>query len=83
MRFISVLSGLLVFMSIASPEIYASYQEVAVTDGGSITGKVIYNGTVKQRTVLPTKDKNVCGSARKEPVIIVGEGGAVAASVVY
>ena len=37
---------------------------------------------MKTRTVLPTKDKKVCGRLRKEPLIVVGEGGAVKDSVV-
>ncbi len=59
------------------------YQVVAVADGGTIQGKVVYNGSIKRRTVLPTKDKSVCGKSRKEPMIRVGDGGAVAESVVY
>lgn len=61
----------------------AKYKEVAVSDGGTIAGKVVYNGPVKMRTVLPTKDKDVCGGPRKQPVIVVGEGGAVKDSVIY
>ena len=59
------------------------YQVVAVSNGGIIEGKIIYNGSIKKRTVLPTKDRKVCGKSRKEPMIVVGEGGAVADSVVY
>jgi mono/diheme cytochrome c family protein/plastocyanin len=59
------------------------YEAIEVTGGGSIQGKVIYNGSVKTRTVLPTKDQQVCGKPRKEPMIVVGEGGVVQDSVVY
>ena len=59
------------------------YQEAGVTDGGTIQGKVVYNGSIKKKTVLPTKDKRVCGKVRKEPLILVGDGGAVTDSVVY
>ena len=59
------------------------YQEVEVSGGGTIRGKVVYNGSIKKKTVLPTKDKRVCGRVRKEPLILVGEGGAVRDSVVY
>lgn len=59
------------------------YEQVEVADGGSIQGKVIYNGSIKKRTVLPTKDKKVCGKSRKEPMVLVGEGGAVQDAVVY
>ena len=61
----------------------AKYAEEEVTNGGAIQGQITYQGTVKMRTVLPTKDKDVCGKARKEPTITVGEGGAVQDAVVF
>ena len=67
----------------SKPVFLGKYQEVAVSDGGTIQGKVVFNGTVKKKTVLPTKDKRVCGKLRKEPLILVGDGGAVKDSVVY
>ena len=60
----------------------AKYDEVEVSGGGTIEGSVVYHGSVKKRTILPTKDKKVCGRIRKEPLIIVGDGGAVKDSVV-
>ena len=65
------------------PKFLGNYQEVAVSDGGAIQGKVVYNGSIKKKTVLPTKDKRVCGKVRKEPLILVGDGGAVKDSVVF
>ena len=67
----------------AKPVFLGKYQEVGVSDGGTIRGKVVFNGAVKKKTVLPTKDKRVCGKLRKEPLILVGDGGAVKDSVVY
>ena len=67
----------------AKPMFLDKYQEAAVSDGGAIQGMVVYNGSVKKKTVLPTKDKRVCGRVRKEPLILVGDGGAVKDSVVY
>ena len=61
----------------------SKYQVAAVTGGGTVQGKVVYNGSIKKKTVLPTKDKRVCGKVRKEPLILVGDGGAVKDSVVY
>lgn len=72
-----------VFVLVATPALAAKYEEGAVSDGGAIEGKVVYNGAVKTRTVLPTKDKDVCGEPRKQPLVIVGEGGAVQNSVVF
>jgi len=60
----------------------AKYAESEVANGGTIQGKVTYNGAVKMRTVLPTKDKEVCGKSRKIPTVMVGEDGAVQDSVV-
>ncbi len=76
-----IISGLAALFTL--PAQAAKYAEMEVADGGSITGLVTYTGTVKMRTVLPTKDKEVCGKTRKEPTIIVGEGGAVKDAVVY
>ena len=67
----------------ATPVFMGSYEEVEVSGGGIVQGKVVFNGAVKKKTVLPTKDKQVCGGIRKEPLILVGDGGAVRDSVVY
>ena len=67
----------------AKPVFLGKYREAAVTGGGAIRGKVVYNGSIRKKTVLPTKDKRVCGKVRKEPLIFVGDGGAVKDSVVY
>jgi hypothetical protein len=75
--------GLLFVFPLIMPANAAKYQETKVSGGGTIQGKVVFNGQVKMRTVLPTKDKNVCGEARKEPTVVVGDGGAVQDSVVY
>ena len=61
----------------------AKYVEEDVADGGTVQGKITYTGAVKMRTVLPTKDKEVCGKPRKVPNVVVGEGGAVQDSVVF
>ena len=67
----------------ATPVFLGSYEEIEVSDGGAVQGKVVFNGAVKKKTVLPTKDKQICGGIRKEPLILVGDGGAVEDSVVY
>lgn len=75
--------SLLVCTALINPVMAAKYQEAPVSDGGTIHGMVAFNGTVKTRTVLPTKDKSVCGEKRKDQLMIVGEGGAVQDSVVF
>ncbi|GAB4389300.1 MAG: hypothetical protein Kow0025_13840 [Thermodesulfovibrionales bacterium] len=55
-----------------------AYEAGTVKDGGAIKGKVVFKGqSVPTRTVLPTKDKEVCGDIRKEPLVEVGKGGGV------
>ncbi len=61
----------------------AAYDEIEVVNGGAIKGKVVYLGDVPMRTILPTKDENICGGIRKEPVVQLGENNTVADSVVY
>ena len=67
----------------SEPVFLDKYQAVGTTDGGTVRGTVIYNGAIKKKTILPTKDKRVCGKVRKEPLILVGDGGAVQDSIVY
>jgi hypothetical protein len=44
-----------------------AYEAVAVKDGGTISGKVTFQGTVPpRRKVVPTKDREVCGSGVRE-----------------
>lgn len=83
MRILRLVSSALFLVSLSTPALAAKYQEGAVSGGGAIQGSVVYHGPVKTRTVLPTKDKSVCGGLRKEPLIVVGEGGAVKDSVVF
>ena len=83
MRTLPLMLSALFIVPLATPVLAAKYQEGEVSGGGTIQGKVVYHGPVKTRTVLPTKDKNVCGGIRKEPLVVVGEGGAVRDSVVF
>ena len=83
MRILYSVLSVLVAVPLAGPVLAAKYQEGEVSGGGTIQGKVVYHGPVKTRTVLPTKDKNVCGGIRKEPLVVVGDGGAVKDSVVF
>ena len=77
-----ILCGVCLAASTASA-FAAKYKVEEVTGGGTIEGSVLYHGPVKKRTVLPTKDKKVCGGLRKEPLVVVGDGGAVKDSVVF
>ena len=60
-----------------------AYQESAVSGGGTIKGKVVYSGEIPTRTVVPTKDQQVCGGVREEPEVIVGADNGVGDAIVY
>lgn len=77
---LSVSAGLAVFGMI-QPAL--SYQSGEVSGGGTIRGKVVYKGEVPVRTVVPTKDQNVCGGVREEPEVVVGADGGVGDAIVY
>jgi hypothetical protein len=75
--------GLLSLCSILAVAPAYSYDVAPVSGGGKIEGKVIFKGTVPTKTVLPSKDKEVCGGPRKDPLVIVGSGGEVKDAVVH
>jgi hypothetical protein len=62
-----------------------AYDAVSVTDGGSIKGKVVFNGAAPpKRKVVPTKDREVCGSGVREvDQILIGGDKGVQDAVVY
>ena len=61
-----------------------SYEEIKVTDGGTIEGKVVFRGTVPSpRKVIPTQDQEVCGGPRDEPRIVLGPENTIQGAVVY
>ena len=60
-----------------------SYQEEKVSGGGAVKGKVVYNGTVPMRKIVPTKDTEVCGGVHDIPLIVVGGDKGVKDAVVY
>lgn len=59
-----------------------AYDAAPVAGGGAIKGKVTFNGAVPTRTVLPTKDQQVCGNPRKENLITLGPDKGVQDAVV-
>ena len=61
-----------------------SYQETKVTDGGSLEGKVVFQGTPPSpRKVIPTQDQQVCGGPRDDPRIALGPGNVVQGAIVF
>lgn len=75
------LAPLILAATIAGPG-YA-YDEGPVAGGGTIEGKVVFRGEVKTQKIIPTKDVEVCGEPREEPLIEVGSDQGVANAVVY
>lgn len=60
-----------------------AYEAGTIAGGGSISGKITYNGAVPTRKIIPTKDVEVCGGVRDDPLIAVGADHAVANAVVF
>ena len=61
-----------------------AYDVVAVSDGGTITGKVVFRDTPpRMKKVIPTKNSDVCGGIREEAEIALGQDGGVQDAVVY
>ena len=60
-----------------------AYEEAPVDNGGTIKGTVVYHGQVPTRTILPTKDQQICGQMREEPEVRVGSEGGVQEAIVY
>jgi hypothetical protein len=60
-----------------------AYEAGPVTGGGTIEGRVIFNGAVETRKIIPNKDVEVCGAPREEPLIQVGPDKGVQNAVVY
>src|SRR5574337_1191430 len=61
-----------------------SFQETQVTDGGAVTGKVMFRGSPPpMKMIIPTKDQEVCGGSREEPQIILSAEQGVQDAVVF
>lgn len=60
-----------------------AYEELTVTDGAGVEGKVVYRGDLPTRKIIPTKDREVCGAPREEAEVLVGPDQGVQDAVVY
>lgn len=61
-----------------------SYEVAKVTDGGTITGKVVFQGaTPPKKKIIPTKDREVCGGVREEDQILLSPDKSVQDGIVY
>src|SRR5437764_1720659 len=60
-----------------------AYEAKAVTDGGTLSGTVKFQGTAPPPAKLEvTKDPEVCGKEKTSPDLVVGSDGALANVVV-
>src|SRR5574337_1343428 len=72
-----------VILTALTPLAY-SYQETTISDGGTIKGKVVFQGSPPpMKTIIPTKDQEVCGGIREEPQIILNEDRGLQDAVVF
>ena len=78
-RSISTLFLALLLLSIPA----SAYEAVQVTDGGTIQGKLTYQGEIATKKIVVTKDNEVCGAIREEPLIVVGPDKGVQDAIVY
>jgi hypothetical protein len=69
--------------ALALPPAASAYEVVQVQDGGTIQGKVTYQGSVPMKKIIPTKDRDTCGAIREEPEIVVGSDKGVQDAVVW
>jgi hypothetical protein len=78
-----LLSGVAVLAIAALASRAAAYEAMAVTDGGSLSGTVKFDGTPPApQKVVPSKDPEVCGKEKTSPELVVGAGGGLANVVV-
>ena len=72
---------LLLVVAVAAPAL--AYEEVAVADGGVISGTVKFVGTPpKLEPIAVNKNRDVCGEHKPSEALVVGAGGGVKGSVV-
>src|SRR5215468_264330 len=62
----------------------AEYAEIAVTNGGTIKGRITYNGKAPApKKIIITKDPKICGASRDDDIFQIGKDGGVRNVVVY
>lgn len=79
----SVASGLGILSLVLACGATQAYEAVDVAGGGTLEGRVIYEGRVPVKKIIPTKDGQVCGGPREEPQVYVGPDKGVQDAVVY
>ncbi len=83
MRRTRVVSGLAAAAALCLAGRAAAYEAVAVTDGGTLSGAVTYEGTPPPPAKIEvTKDPDVCGKDKTAPNLLTGNANGIANVVV-
>lgn len=61
----------------------SAYEEVRVTDGAVIEGRVSYDGRIPTRRIVPTSDREVCGGMREWQLVERGTDNGIRNAIVY
>lgn len=81
---ISMIAGLSMALAVSTSTMAAKYKVVEVGDGGSISGKVMFNGNDPAPVAYKiSKDNEVCGSGNREVDFVRVNDGALVDVVVY
>jgi plastocyanin len=68
-------------LAAAGPAI--SYEETAITDGGSVKGVVKFTGAIPKRSSIPVgKNQDVCGASKPSETLLVGPNQGVKYTVI-
>jgi len=74
-----VASALALAASVCLAGRVGAYEAVAVSDGGTLSGRVKYDGTMPQpQKIEVTKDPEVCGKDKVNPALVIGQGNGLA-----
>ena len=69
---------------LAGQPVWAAYEAVTVTNGGTIDGVVTLSGTAPSGATLKvTKNQDYCGASIPDPTYMVGAGGGLENVIVY
>ena len=60
-----------------------AYEVVPVAGGATLAGKIVFNGSVPMRKIIPTKDPQICGGIRDVALVTVGADNGVKNAVAY
>ncbi len=83
-RKLSTIAVLAIFSAISTNSMAAKYKVVDVADGGSISGKVMFDGSDPAPVTFKiSKDNDVCGSGNREVDYVRVNNGGLADVVVY